>query len=314
MKFEIILLALLALMARADYIYTYSKPIQMVPTTTYATTTSYYMPGQTTISSFTKTAPLLQNTQTNVQTSVAPTLVQPQGYMQPVNTLTTSVTRYSLTPATNTFMASPASSYMLAPTFVPTSATAPAPIQPSNFAPVPAPDPILAPNMISTPTLMPAPAPVVDPLSTTTYSSTLSPTGTLQMSSTLLPQPLTQPIPTTTAYSSSLTSQGPSYSTLNYMSGTNNAISGINNSGSGNNNLISGANNCLNGDSNFLMGGNNFVTGSSNTILGDQNCVTGSSNTVLPLPSTLPTSTSLIMGPNVIASGTLPPSPTSLLV
>lgn len=118
----------------------------------------------------------------------------------------------------------------------------------------------------------------------------------------------------TTAYSSSLPSQVPSYSTLNSISGENNAISGINNSGNGNNNLINGENNCFSGDSNYLMGGSNLVSGDSNKILGDQNYVTGSSNTVMALPRTLPTSSNLSMGPDVITSGTLPPAPTSLLI
>lgn len=127
-------------------------------------------------------------------------------------------------------------------------------------------------------------------------------------------QPLTQPVPPPTSYSSSISSQIPNYSTLNSISGVNNAILGVNNSGSGNNNLINGENNCLTGDSNVLVGGNNLVSGSSNTILGSQNCVTGSSNTVLPLPSNMQTSPSLAMGSNVITSGTLPPPPTTSLI
>lgn len=177
MKFEIIFLGLLALMTSADFIYTYSKPLQMVPTTSYATTSSYYMPGQTTISSFTKTAPLLQNTQTNVQSSVAPTFIQPQGYIQPVNALTISATRYALTPGANTFMASSGSSYKLTPTYASTPASAAVTTQRSNFVPISAP----VPNLISTPTLAPTPAPVpvADQLSTPTYRYPLSPAGNL---------------------------------------------------------------------------------------------------------------------------------------
>lgn len=303
MKFEIIFLGLIVLMARADYIYTYSKPLQLVPTTTYATTSSYYMPGQTTISSFTKTAPIFQTAQANVQSGVAPTLIQTQSYMQPANILTTSTTRYSLTQGTNTFLPTSSTSYTsypttVAPTFMPT----PAPSLTLTSAPAPA----------SAPTI--APASAVDQFTAPTYISSLSPTSSMQIPTTQMPQSLSQSISTQSIYPNSLTSQAPTYSTTNYMSGTNNAISGINNSGSGNNNLISGTSNCLTGDSNILLGGNNMISGSSNTILGSQNYVTGSSNTVMGLPSSLPTTTNLIMSPDVIVSGTLPPSPTSLLI
>ena len=230
-------------------------------------------------------------------------LIQAQSYMQPANTLTTSTTRYSLTQGTNTFLPSSSTSYtsyptMVAPTFMPR----PAPSLTLTSAPAPA----------SAPTI--APTPAVDQFTTSTYISSLSPTNSMQIPTTQMPQSLSQSISTQSIYPNSLTSQVPTYSTTNYMSGTNNAISGINNSGSGNNNLISGTSNCLTGDSNILLGGNNLVSGSSNIVLGSQNYVTGSSNTVMGLPSSLPTTTNLIMSPDVIASGTLPPSPTSLLI
>lgn len=294
MKFEIIFLGLIVLIARADYIYAYSKPLQLIPATSYATTSSYYIPGQATISSFTKTAPIMQSTQPTLQSTVAPTLIQAQSYIQPVNTMSATATRFGLTQGTNAFSTSSSSSFSSYPTLAPTM--------------IPTPTPTSVSTLIPTPTLIPAPVTPVDQISTPTYLSSFSPTNSLQVSTNQLPQSLTQPIPTQIVYSNSLNSQVPNYSTSNSILGTSNAISGINNSGSGNNNLISGTNNCLTGDSNFLLGGSNLISGSSNTVMGNQNCVTGSSNTVMGLPSSL-TTNNLVMGPEVVASGTLPPSP-----
>lgn len=134
MKFEIILLGFIVLIARADKIYAYGKPIQLTPTTSYVTTSTYYMPTQTTISSFTQTAPILQSTQTNVQSSVAPTLIQAQSYMQPVNTLTASATRYVLAQGTNAYLTSSSSSYTSYPTPAPTSIPTPKPTPTSTPA------------------------------------------------------------------------------------------------------------------------------------------------------------------------------------
>lgn len=167
MKFEIIFLGLVLLMARADMIYSYSKPLQIVPTTTYATTSSYYMPGSAVIPSFARTAPILQATQTNVQSNVVPTLLQSQSYIQPVNTFTASATRYGFTQGTNTVVV-PASSYALSPAVVSTQASSNTLAQTSTSVPAPTPTPIPIPTQTQTQT----PNSILVPASTSAPVST----------------------------------------------------------------------------------------------------------------------------------------------